>query len=409
MEAYQKRRAELYTWMARNSVSVVVLEDTEGRRDPGIRYFTGHPSDALLVMTITGHAVLCPWDELMANKMARVDVIVPYTDFGRNPVTAVQGIAERIGVPAHSRIEIPGVTPYPLFLRYVEALFEFDVICREGGAGREIERMRSIKDAAEIETIEKACAITDGIINLIEKQLKSGKIKTESDVALLIEREARAAGAEGTGFETLAAGPERSFGIHAFPPYTAAPFPGKGLSILDFGVKYQGYTSDVTLTVASGELTSAQEKQLALVEKAYKAALELYKPGIPTRAAPIKVDEIFRKAKRAMPHALGHGIGLEAHEGPAVRNRDDNDWVYESGMVVTLEPGLYHSEHGGCRLENDVLITDTGYRLLTNSRVIRIGGAERAESAEPAETEQKPRAVRAKKQRSAETAEAANV
>ncbi len=376
MDTYQKRRADLYTWMARNSVSVVVLEDTEGRRDPGIRYFTGHPSDALLVMTITGHAVLCPWDELMADKMAHVDVVVPFTDYGRNPVTAVQGIAERVGLPAHSRIEIPGVTPYPLFLKYVEALFEFDVVCRDGGANQEIARMRSIKDEAEIATIEKACAITDSLINSIEKQLLNGKIKTEADVALLIEREARAAGAEGTGFETLAAGPSRSFGIHAFPAYTAEPFPGKGLSILDFGVKYQGYTSDVTLTVVSGEITPAQEKQLALVEKAYKAALELYKPGVPTRAAPVKVDEIFRKGRRTMPHALGHGIGLEAHEGPAVRNRDDNDWVYEPGMIVTLEPGLYHPEHGGCRLENDILITETGHRVLTNSRVIRLPGSE---------------------------------
>ncbi len=387
MEPFQKRRAELYTWMARNSISVVVLEDTEGRRDPAIRYFTGHPSDALLIMTITGHAVLCPWDEIMAEKMARVDVIVPYTDFGRNPVAAVRGITERIGVPDRSRIEIPAVTPYPSFLKYVEALFQYDVICREGGAAREIERMRSLKDEAEIAVIEKASAITDTLINLIEKNLRSGKIKTETDVALLIEREARSMGAEGTGFETLAAGPERSFGIHAFPPYTSSPFPGQGLSILDFGIKFQGYTSDVTLTVASGELTAAQEKQLALVEKAYKAALELYKPGLPTKAAPIKVDEIFEKAKRKMPHALGHGIGLEAHEGPAVRNREDNDWVYEPGMVVTCEPGLYHPVHGGCRLENDILITAEGHRVLTNSRIIRLGAAEKAQGETPAKTD----------------------
>jgi len=372
MESYLKRRAELYTWMARNSIAVVVLEDTEGRRDPAIRYFSGHPADALLIMTITGHAVLCPWDENLAQKMASVDVIVPYTEFGRHPVTAVAGITERIGVPEHSRIEIPAKTPYPMFLRYVEALFGYDVLCRDNGTDEEIARMRSIKDDDEIARIEKACSITDGIIDLIERQIKSGRIKTETDVALLIDREARAAGAEGTGFDTLAVGPDRSYGIHAFPPYTAAPFPGKGLSILDFGVRYEGYTSDVTLTVASGELSPAQEKQIALVQKAYTAALELYKPGKTTREASLKVDEIFRKAKRSMPHALGHGIGLEPHEGPAIRNREDNAWKFEPGMVVTLEPGVYHSELGGCRLENDILITETGNRVLTKSRIIRI-------------------------------------
>jgi Xaa-Pro dipeptidase len=79
-------------------------------------------------------------------------------------------------------------------------------------------------------------------------------------------------------------------------------------------VKYAGYTSDVTLTVAAGELTKAQERQIALVEKAYKAALALYRPGVATREASLAVDALFRKANRSMPHALGHGIGLEAHE-----------------------------------------------------------------------------------------------
>ena len=372
MEPYLKRRAELYTWMARNSVAVVVLEDTEGRRDPAIRYFTGHPSDALLILTITGHAVLCPWDENLAQSMASVDVIVPFTEFGRNQVKAVSGIAERISVPERSRIEIPASTPYPLFLKYVESLFGFDVLCRDEGVQGEIARMRAVKDADEIARMEKACAITNDVIDMIERQLKSGRIKTETDVALLIERESRARGAEGTGFETLAAGPARSFGIHAFPPFTSGPFPAEGLSILDFGIRFEGYTSDVTLTVAKGELSAAQKKLVALVEKAYAAALALYAPGLKTRDAAIRVDEIFRKAKRSMPHALGHGVGLEAHEGPAIRNRDDNEWTFEPGMVVTLEPGLYHPDHGGARLENTLLITETGNRALTNSRIIRL-------------------------------------
>jgi Xaa-Pro dipeptidase len=372
MDMYQKRRAELYTWMARNSLAMVVLEDTEGRRNPAIRYFSGHPSDALLLLTVTGHAVLCPWDENLADRMASVDVIVPYTEFGRNPVYAVKTLAERISVPPQARVEIPSDTPYPIFLRYVEALSNNDVLCREDGVQEEIARMRAVKDAEEISVIERACAITDRIIDRIEGDLRGGLIKTETDVALLIEREARREGAEGTGFETLAAGPERSFGIHAFPPYTDGAFPAKGLSILDFGIKYQGYTSDVTVTVAMGELTAPQEKQLSLVEKAYKTALELYKPGVHTRDASRAADEVFRKGKKAMPHALGHGIGLEAHEGPAIRNRDDNDWVYAPGMVVTLEPGLYDPKHGGCRLENSILITETGNRVLTNSRIIRL-------------------------------------
>jgi Xaa-Pro dipeptidase len=73
-----------------------------------------------------------------------------------------------------------------------------------------------------------------------------------------------------------------------------------------------------------------------------------------------------------MPHALGHGIGLEAHEAPSLRSRSDNGWVLESGMIITLEPGLYDPDHGGCRLENEFLVTDAGAELLTNSRIIRL-------------------------------------
>jgi Xaa-Pro aminopeptidase len=73
-----------------------------------------------------------------------------------------------------------------------------------------------------------------------------------------------------------------------------------------------------------------------------------------------------------MPHGLGHGIGLLAHEGPSLRNRNDNTWKLEAGMVITLEPGLYDTALGGCRLENDLLITDAGAEVLTRSRVVRL-------------------------------------
>lgn len=73
-----------------------------------------------------------------------------------------------------------------------------------------------------------------------------------------------------------------------------------------------------------------------------------------------------------MPHGLGHGIGLEEHEYPILRNRDDNHWILENGMIFTIEPGLYDPLLGGCRLENDILITEAGPVVLTNSRIIRL-------------------------------------
>lgn len=371
-EIYKRRRDQLVIWMAKAGIGAVLFQDTEGRRSPAIRYFTGQPSDAIFMQAVDGNCVLCPWDETMARKMSYVDDIIAYGTFDRHAVKAAVGLLKHLGMPQNSKVEIPSNIPYPLFLHFVHDLPQYNILCRENGATEFVEQMRAIKDEYELTCIRKASAITDNIIDIIEEKVLNGSIKTESDAALLIERECRAAGCEGTGFETLAAGPSRSFGIHCFPPYTAAEWPAQGLSILDFGVVYEGYTSDVTITVAKGPLTNEQEFQLTLTEEAYNVALPLYKAGASIQMAAAKVDEIFAKQKRTMPHGLGHGYGLEAHEWPGVRSKMDKSIVFAPGMVVTLEPGLYDPKIGGCRLENDILIKEDSSEVLTHARIIRI-------------------------------------
>jgi Xaa-Pro dipeptidase len=253
----------------------------------------------------------------------------------------------------------------------VGALTDYDIMCRDTGLHGELEKLRAVKDEEEIRIYRAAAEITNHVITQVEKNVRSGKIRTEADAALYIEAACRKQGCEGTGFTTLAAGPERSFGIHAFPPYTAAPFAGQGLSILDFGLKYAGYTTDVTLTFAR-DPSPAQERLLSLTEKAYKLALSLINNGTGTREIAEAVDYFFRKSKKTMPHALGHGIGLEEHEGPAIRSRGDNTWVLSPGMIFTMEPGLYDPIHGGCRLENDILLGNSGAEVLTHAAIIRL-------------------------------------
>lgn len=369
---YQKRRAALATWMAQNSIGLVIIEDSENHRDPALRYFSGHPSDGILGISITGDAILSPWDEHLAAQKADADIIIPFTKFDRSAVQAAAGIASICQISQNTRIEIPSRTPYPTFLKYVEIFNKNDVLCRENGVNQQIKYMRSIKDETEIAIIRKACALTDEVIETIEKGLSEGEFTTESDVALLIEKAAHSNGCEGTGFGTLAAGPSRSFYIHAFPGYTSGEFAGQGLSILDFGLIYDGYTSDVTLTIAKGSLDKRQNEMLESVQTAANQALALYKADIPVCEANRKADSIFQQINRSMPHALGHGVGLEAHEWPSVRSSADLSQVFAPGMVVTLEPGLYDAKIGGCRLENDVLITEAGNEVLTNSKIIRI-------------------------------------
>ena len=372
MQVYENRREKIYNWMADEGIALVMIEDCEGRRNSALRWFCGQPGDALFFLSMDKKTLLIPWDINMARLYSQCDTIIPYSQFARKPIKALAGAAEILKIPLGSKIEIPSVTPYPLFLKYVEEISDYDIICREHGVNRELERNRALKDEEEIKIYKKLSAQTSDVINLLIKNVRSGKIKTETDAALFIETEARKRGCEGTGFDTIAAGPGRSFGIHAFPPYTAAAFGAPGLSILDFGLKYMGYTSDVTLTFAAPPLSKPQEKIISLVEKAYSLALSLTEKNASCRSIAQAVDSFFAKSKKVMPHSLGHGIGLEAHEAPAVSSRSDNEWVLEPGMIITIEPGLYDPVHGGCRLENDILITDNGIEILTNSQIVRL-------------------------------------
>jgi len=376
---FSARLEKFYSWMSQEGIALVMLEDCEARRDLNIRWLTGHPGDALLFLsTVEPRAILIAWDVNLAKLYAAQSpaLVTSYNDFDRKPRKAINAIAKKLGIPAGSRIEIPCATPYPVFLDYVGELTDFDVLCRENGAESELRKLRAVKDEEEIAITRKAAAITNELIDTLEKNVVSGKIKTEADAALLIQAETRKAGCEGTSFETLAAGPDRSFAIHAFPAWTYAPFGTKGLSILDFGVKLGGYCTDVTLTFTR-DLDAKQEKLVNLVEKAAKLAISMAHNGTRARDIASAVDELFAKSKKKMPHGLGHGIGVQEHEYPVIRNSSDNEWVLESGMIFTIEPGLYDPLLGGCRLENDILITGSdsqpGYEILTTARIIKLG------------------------------------
>jgi Xaa-Pro dipeptidase len=362
--------------LASEGIAAALFEDAEGSRDQSIRYLTGQPGDALLVVAADGRSVLVAWDlnmaRLLATSVLATGEILAYTDFARLPLRALAGALERLGVGTGGRIELPSTFAYPRYVDFVEGLPDYDLVCRAEGIGDFARGLRAIKDPAELGTYRRAAAITNALMGEIEAGVRSGKVATELDAALLIERSCREAGCEGPGFETLAAGPPRSWGIHAFPPYGAGPFGGEGLSILDFGLRLDGYTTDVTMSFVRGKPGSEAERMLSLVERAHAEAIAMLAPGLACREVALRVDAIFAEAGLVMPHGLGHGIGLDAHEAPSIRSREDCADLFAPGQVVAIEPGLYHPELGGIRLEDDVLITETGHEVLTGSRIVRL-------------------------------------
>ena len=370
---YAQRKIKLSDYLQKENLGCCVFIDNEEHRDPALNYFSGHSSDAILLIFSDGYSILIPWDENLAKQNATFDKLIPFTRYKCKDIEATKAALNLGGSHKCSdKVELPTALTYPEYLRFVDALNMYQCRCTEHGAHEYVKELRMIKDEYEIECTKEAARIGDLIIDKIEEGIKNNSIQTEMDVALLIERECRIHGCQRTGFDTLAAGPSRSFAIHAFPGYTSAKWPDVGLSILDFGVVYNGYTSDTTVTVAKGELSEEQEKQLELVQTAYDDCLKLYTKEHTIVEAAKKADSVFAKAKMKMPHSLGHAIGLEIHEAPRVSTKTDNSLKFQPGMILTLEPGLYDAKNGGCRLENDILITEDGNQVISNSRIIRI-------------------------------------
>ncbi len=366
---YTPRISKLADWLANERLAAALFVDVEGQRDLNIRYLTGHPSDALLFVPADGKTILIPWDVNLAKTVAEATEIIPYTDFDRSLTTAVESIVKREKLDGP--VEVTAATPYPVIEELRTAAAGNEIVCRREGIDNTLASFRVIKDADELEHIERAAEVTNELLVLLEVFLKESNELTEVDVALFLEREARRRGCEGMSFESLIAGPARSYGIHAFPAYSAAPFAEKGLSIADFGVLVNGYPSDITVTVVRGKTTSKQEEMVELVQTAYDLAVDMAKPETRFREIAAAVDRLFEEHGYGMPHSLGHGLGLEVHEKPYLRNKPDNEAKLEPGMVFTIEPGLYDAGAGGVRLENDLLVTADGARILTNCRILR--------------------------------------
>lgn len=364
-QRYLGRRAQVYSWLDERGVDVAIFQ-----QDADVRYLSGMVADSLLFMFKKGKALLLPWDFILAERLASVDEIIPYTEFGRKIVAATPAIVEREGLSSEGKIEIGASTSHPVFESLQEALSEREIMCRSDGIEAHIKKMRQIKDETEILQLRRSAEITNEILVELETLTEESALASEVEVALFLEKSIRELGGDGTGFDSIVAGPSRSFGIHAIPSYTSGPYATKGMSIVDFGVLLDGYTSDVSLTIIRGETDPLQERMIAAVQEAYERATETISLGSNIADVAKTVDGILGEHGFRMPHALGHGIGLDVHEDPGIRTAAKEE-QFREGMVFTIEPGLYHGEAGGVRLENDILIGSAGAEILTKARLLR--------------------------------------
>lgn len=217
--------------------------------------------------------------------------------------------------------------------------------------------LRMIKSDSEISHLRKICHLTKQIWQKVVLFVQEPK--TEKEVERFIINQFLQNEVNELSFLPIVSSDKRSAFIHT----SATKELIKENLLCDFGGKWNGYCSDFTRTLILNP-QSKLNSYFQIVEKVHKKVISHIKPGVKVSELALIADEIYLENNLELKHALGHGIGLEVHEKLIISQQ--NDLVLQPGMVFTIEPGIYLSNLGGIRIEDVILVTKTGYEILTN-------------------------------------------
>jgi Xaa-Pro aminopeptidase len=228
-------------------------------------------------------------------------------------------------------------------------------------AGGFVEELREVKDERELRSIAAAARLADGVFEHLRERGLAGR--TEREAALDLERELRERGADDPAFPVIVAAGAHGARPHAEP--RDVEIPRDTLVVVDMGAQVDGYCSDCTRTFATGELDGRAAEVYELVLGAQEAGLAATRAGVACHEADAAARELIDAAGEGerFGHGLGHGVGLEVHEGPRLARTADCE--LRTGNVVTVEPGVYVPGEFGVRIEDLVVVGDAGCEVLT--------------------------------------------
>ncbi|MEM5793543.1 MAG: Xaa-Pro peptidase family protein [Candidatus Aenigmatarchaeota archaeon] len=357
---FQKEMEELGT-----EASVFLCD--EPIHDSNIMYFTGFRqtkfhSFSCLIITIEKSVLLVSRLEYdRALKEAKADEIINLKDYDNNLAKFLKvnlKNVKRVGI-------VPDLFPYYLGKKLRGKKFQdISPITR---------KLRSIKTKKEIDLLKKSCSIASRGVKLLEQELKPGI--TERELALMLEKYLLER-ADAIAFPTILTSGKRSSYIHPEPNFSSKKI-SRGLGLVDFGVVYRGYCSDITVPFSIGKLSEKEEAILSATELAYNIILENLGVGRKTWEIFHEGEKILKREGFELKHSIGHGLGLDVHEDPNLSpQKKTRKKLFEpelkENMIFTVEPGVYLPNIGGSRLENDILMTRKGPKILTRSKVLEV-------------------------------------
>lgn len=313
-----------------------------------VRYLTGlSSSNAALLVEPDGDATLYT-DFRYAQRARALDIRFEQTARAVVSDLATRLAGRTIGIEAHV---LTVAADELLTAGGVETVARTDLV----------ERLRAVKEPEEVETLRQAAAISDAVFAGLAEERFLGR--TERELAWRVRELFHEHGSSELSFDTAVASAESGASPHAevrdleIVPNTVVT--------IDSGCRVDGYASDCTRVFATGELPDELARAYEVCLEAQEAGLAAIGPGVPGREADAAAREVIAAAGwgEQFGHGLGHGIGLEVHEAPALRPESTDE--LEPGNIVSCEPGIYLPGVGGVRIEDMVLVTDDGRERLT--------------------------------------------
>ncbi|MEZ0071868.1 aminopeptidase P family protein [Planotetraspora sp. GP83] len=338
---YASRRVRLAAALPEHDVTALLVT-----RPVNVRYLTGlASSNAAVLVTVAGDAVLAT-DSRYIETARRLCPDVELAE-ARDVAGTLAGRPGRIAIEADHM-----------------AVAEFERLRAERPltpVSGLVQGVRTVKDEGEIESLRRACAITDEAFSLVIGRIAPGV--TEREIARWLEFRMMELGAEKPAFDSIvASGPNGSIPHHA---PSDRPVERGDLVTMDFGALFDGYHADMTRTVAVGEPAGWQREIYELVRQAQRAGRHAVRPGATAHDVDAAARGVIAEAGHAahFEHGLGHGVGLEIHELPFLG--PDRTGRLEDRVPITVEPGVYLPGRGGVRIEDTLVTRDDGPELLT--------------------------------------------